>query len=682
MSFEKTICEKCGKERRSELQSSFTQWIFDRDSCACDAPHNAVKPAPQSSQFCPKCGRPISVPREGSMTQWIFRSVPCSCSQAATEVAIEESEIEDWEELALDPKHFPLDRYKPLEELGAGTSGKVYLCIDRLLKKKVAVKTLRTLSTEQFLAFQTEARATSRLKHPAILNLLDFGPTEGGEPYMVLEYFDSQTLTGFILANGSLDARTVQQIFMPIASALSMSHSMGIFHRDLKPQNILISSSGNQFEVKLIDFGTATVTAFAEAGQTTQSTSLVGTPAYMSPDCASGLPFDARSDIYSLGCVMFECLAGRPPFEGITPVDLLSQHAQVTAPSLHDFEIECPDAVANMVARCLEKNREKRFQSMEELVETLAGLNISAGELAEEDTPEEFTSIKVESPKASGDKKRKFLHLLGASVSVFILLGIGLATTLLIQEETGPAVTPMNMVAHQLKWKAPEYPERFTDAHLKLLVGKRIKRLHLDNTQISAEGLRLISKEPIEALSLGSTLIDLNIALPMLAKMKQLKTLRLSALGMNNQKLLLLKGLHLATLDLENNKDINNDSIPILARLFPDLTGLYIARTSVTNDGVCQLKRFKELHGVNLSVLEVDDSAMTCLLDLPLKTVEIHMSPITNKGFLTLGKNPTITTIKVLGSLNVNDEGVAQMKKLRPDIRVVMDHPSEDLNLK
>lgn len=664
------------------MQSSFTQWIFDRDSCACDAPQNTVKAAPPGSQFCVKCGRPTVVPREGSMTQWIFRSVPCSCAEAAaTEVPVEEPEIEDREGLALDPGHFPTDRYKPLEELGAGTSGKVYLCIDRLLKKRVAVKTLRTLSKEQFLAFQTEARATSRLKHPAILNLLDFGPTEGGEPYMVLEYFDSQTLTSFIRANGALNARTVQQIFMPIASALAMSHDMGIFHRDLKPQNILISSSGNQFEVKLIDFGTATVTAFADAGQATQSTSLVGTPAYMSPDCAAGLPFDARSDIYSLGCVMYECLAGRPPFEGITPVELLSQHAQVTAPSLHDFEIECPGAVANMVARCLEKNRENRFQSMKELAETLSGLDLSVSENVE-DTPEEFTGITVETPKAIDEKKRNFLLLLCAIASILVLLAIGLVTTQLMKEDTGPPVTAMKMVAFQSHWKAPEYPERFTDAHLKLLVGKKFPRLHLDNTQISAEGLRLILKEPIEALSLGNTPIDLNIALPMLVKMKQLKTLRLPALQMNNQKLRLLKGLHLASLDLENNKDINNDSIPILAALFPDLNGLYIARTSVTNDGVCQLKRFKELHGVNLSVLEVDDSAMTCLLDMPLKTVEIHMSPITNKGFLTLGKNPTIKTIKVLGSLNVNDEGVAELKKFRPDIRVVMDHPAEELNLK
>lgn len=573
-----------------------------------------------------------------------------------------------------------MERYKPLEELGSGSSGKVYLCVDRLLRKRVAVKTLRTLSTEQFVAFQTEARATSRLKHPAILNLLDFGPTEGGEPYMVLEYFDSQTLTNFIRANGTLDARTVQQIFMPIASALAMAHDMGIFHRDLKPQNILISSSGNQFEVKLIDFGTATVTAFAEAGQATQSTSLVGTPAYMAPDCATGLAFDARSDIYSLGCVMFECLAGQPPFEGSTAVELLSQHAQIVAPSLHEFEIECPDAVANMVARCLEKNRESRLQSMKELAEALAGLDLSVGELAEEDTPEEFTGVKAQTAQTNDDeRKRNHLLLLGTGC-ILLILALVLASSVVFKEGEEPSVTPMNMVTNKVGWKEPEYPERFDDAQLKQLVGKKIKRLGLENTQISADGLRYLLNEPIESLSLGGTTIDAEKALPILTEMKQLKRLYLEDLNINNRNILLLKGLHLRMLGLANNSGINNDSIPIIAGMFPDLKGLYIPRTSVTGDGICQLKLLRDLEAIDLSKLDIDDSSMECLVDLPrLTTLEIDFSKITNKGFLTLAKNPSIKVIKVLGTVGVNSEGIEQLKKIRPDIRSVIDNPTKDL---
>lgn len=160
-------------------------------------------------------------------------------------------------ELVLDPERFPVERYKPLQELGRGASRAVFLCRDRMLGEKVAVKTLRQLSAEQLIAFQFEARANSKLNHPAIITLLDFGPTPAGAPYMVLAYFKSVTLEDFLRVHGKVPLPIFKQIFEPIISGLAHAHSKGIFHRDLKPSNILIDTLSLQ--VKLIDFGVARI---------------------------------------------------------------------------------------------------------------------------------------------------------------------------------------------------------------------------------------------------------------------------------------------------------------------------------------------------------------------------------------------------------------------------------------
>src|SRR5262249_30984498 len=127
-----------------------------------------------------------------------------------------------------------LERYKAISELGTGGSSTVYLCRDRLLGKKVAVKTLNQLTSEQLISFQTEARANSKLSHPAILTLLDFGPTESGAPYMVLEYFNGITLDRYIQKRGPLSLALLKHVIERITSALIVAHQMGIFHRDLK----------------------------------------------------------------------------------------------------------------------------------------------------------------------------------------------------------------------------------------------------------------------------------------------------------------------------------------------------------------------------------------------------------------------------------------------------------------
>lgn len=273
------ICGKCGKEKSGRVLGSITQWLLHVDSCTCDR----LKVAPEFNQeveLCSTCGLRLPSGRPGSMTQWIFSSSICKCqaphfaeealtgtlgerepgpSRESADGVTEEPEREP--ELELDPTRFPTQRYRATKVLGKGGSGFVYLCHDRLLNKQVAVKTLRQLSAEQLISFQTEARANSKLNHPAILQLLDFGPTESGSPYMVLEYFESITLADYLVEQGPLSVIDAVHVFERVTSALATAHEQGIFHRDLKPSNILISTklTNEPPEIRLIDFGVAEI---------------------------------------------------------------------------------------------------------------------------------------------------------------------------------------------------------------------------------------------------------------------------------------------------------------------------------------------------------------------------------------------------------------------------------------
>ncbi|MBK9145020.1 MAG: protein kinase [Candidatus Melainabacteria bacterium] len=354
------------------IQSSglITGWLA---VCSCDLQIDDIK----TISICRSCGKRIDPGRQGSLTQLIFRSDICSClrigedSQSSTlkgpafEGFVDTGEEEEM--LPLECDEFPVDRYKPVRELGRGSTGVVYLCRDRLLLgKRVAVKVLSVLTAEQLVSFQEEARTTSRLDHRGIGGILDFGSTTGGVPYMVLDYFPGMNLENYLLEYGPLDENTVRVIFLQVMEALEYAHRLGIFHRDLKPSNILVSfSEEGEIVAKLIDFGIARVSELTGATTRFQGRTLAGTPFYMSPDVAGGYDYSPASEVYSLGCVMFEILTGSVPFRGETALDTLLLHANAPLPPVDEVEeIKVSEQVKEFLMRCLEKNPDYRFGTM------------------------------------------------------------------------------------------------------------------------------------------------------------------------------------------------------------------------------------------------------------------------------------------------------------------------------
>ncbi len=274
-----------------------------------------------------------------------------------------------------------LDHYEILELLGTGGMGQVYLAHDTRLRRKVALKILPPELTDDERAlrrFEQEAQAASALNHPNILTVYEFGQVDDLH-FIAAEFVDGLTLRKK-LSQSSLKLNAVIDIGVQIAGALTAAHSSGIVHRDIKPENVIVRTDGI---VKVLDFGIAKLTesrAQTDGYQTrtvwtnTQPGTVVGTAKYMSPEQARGIAIDARSDLFSLGAVIYEMVAGRAAFEGETQSDVIAEILKGNPPPLADAVPECPAELEHIISRALRKDRDARYQTAEDLASDLREL--------------------------------------------------------------------------------------------------------------------------------------------------------------------------------------------------------------------------------------------------------------------------------------------------------------------
>ncbi len=277
-----------------------------------------------------------------------------------------------------------ISHYRILEKLGAGGMGEVYLAEDMKLGRKVALKILSdefTTNRDRLSRFEQEACAASALNHPNILTIHEVG-VDDGRHFMATEYIDGITLRRKI-GGTPLETREILDISIQVASALEEAHAAGIVHRDIKPDNIMIRRNGY---AKVLDFGLAKLTenspdrtpsdgeASTRVLVQTDAGVVMGTSHYMSPEQARGKPMDARTDIWSLGVVIFEMIAGRPPFEGETSTDIIVAITQKEPPPLARFAPGVPAELDWIVTKALRKDRDERYQTTKELLTDLRRL--------------------------------------------------------------------------------------------------------------------------------------------------------------------------------------------------------------------------------------------------------------------------------------------------------------------
>ncbi len=677
-------CPVCGLPRSSSSSGRITQYISVCNCLKTKSIRSAAAGAVGINivDVCASCGKRIGQGRRGSLTQFIFRSELCGCSvprplrkEAQQEYFSEvfegfkvEAELEDAPVLELDEESFPLERYIPYLVLGRGASGTVYLAKDRVLKKRVAVKVLNSVDDRQAIDFQNEARATSVLDHPNIIKIFDFGCTEGGAPYMVLGYKPSVSLDVYLKEKGKLPYHQALPVFIQLCQALSYAHENEIFHRDLKPSNILLTGESiADARVKLIDFGVARTKQVNQEPTIVQGKTIAGTPAYMSPDQVHGGAYDRRSEIYSLGCVIFEALSGKPPFVGEESLEILRQHAEDDPPEL-DVDGPVPKELSALLRQCLAKDPDLRFQSMEELEEALLSVPLS---LAGSGTNFE---------QVYGDSEASVFYGVAAVLSLAaFFLGCAFWYLMVHQPQSSGGIAEANVKSRPVKFvygrakidsKVAVRPKpvsgTITDASLAVVArdlnrminssprdAMVLRRLSLAGAQIDGSGLKYLAKVPLTTLNLEhSTVKGDNLAYLVNMPLQELFLGRVKFTNKDLDNVYAIGALN--KLDLNTCPGVDDDSFGNLTRL-RSIQKIKVGGTAISDRAVEQIVLCKSLRALDLEGTAITGRAIDAICTLP-RVEEINVAGCKNIGFDSVNrltrKFPDIRSLNI-GYLNL-----------------------------
>lgn len=640
-------------------------------------------------------------------------------AEAALSRETSEQSSQPEEELSVDPERFPLERYAPLEILGSGMAGTVYLCNDRLLRKKVAIKLLTTLTPEQLVAFQGEARAASKLNHPNIVKVLDFGVTTGGIPFMVMESVQGTDLAGIIEQEKTISVTAALYIFGKVCDGLAEAHKQGIFHRDIKNSNILVGAlESHKPDVRLIDFGVSTFRPAADS-QTAQGATLVGTPAYMSPDQALGKPYDVRCEIYSLGCALFEALTGSPPFSGETALEIIKKHAHEKPPRLSDENpgVDFSEQLENVLAVCLEKRPEARFQSMEELSRALD--SVVSNELADASPRREPEIAKpAVAPQKGTVKNAAVIYSLLALVGVAGLIWIiasqldsstpSNSTATKTADENEKKLEGGELLAPVLPLDADHFVRRdyngikyfissgsLKDIDIKELAGQKdVDGVYILSENVTGEGLDALASVDLKNLDVNNTPLS-EKGFEAISKIKSLKNLALGDLDISESQMeLITKIPGLEKLDLANSRP--SEAAIAQIGMFPKLETLILSNVQTTkpadlaklagttglkelnlgyikfgSQDLAPIQSLKGLNKISFVGADIDDRALQHIVNLPLITVALDRTNVTPGGLQLLANVQSLKHLSVRDCRKLDSEAIVELQQALPDCKII-----------
>jgi len=271
----------------------------------------------------------------------------------------------------LSPGSLFAGRYEVKEVLGMGGMGVVYRAFDRELQEPVAIKTLRpeAMSTDTVALdrFKQEIRLARKIAHRNVVRTYDLGEVKGTY-YLTMEFVEGKSLKSLIEGRGRLPIPVTLTIGKQLCRALEVAHEQGVIHRDIKPQNMVVEPSGF---LKVMDFGIARLANPPKGKGLTEAGMSIGTPDYMSPEQLQGLDLDPRSDLYSAGVVLFECVSGRVPFEADTPWALIAKHLEEEAPDPRTINPEVPETLAAVILKAMGRKPEDRYQTAASMYDAL-----------------------------------------------------------------------------------------------------------------------------------------------------------------------------------------------------------------------------------------------------------------------------------------------------------------------
>lgn len=346
-------------------------------------------------------------------------------------------------------------QYEILDQLGRGGMGTVFRARHKDLGKTVAIKVINpellqkegsaTTAGKRFLA---EAKAASRLQHENLVVLYEYGMTQEGAAYMIMEYAEGDSLEKYLNKRETLAPEEALNIIMQVCQGLSFAHHSGIVHRDIKPANIILSEKHGKVVPKILDFGIARIEEGGHTQGITATGEVFGSPLYIAPEQSMTSKVDARADIYSLGCMFFEMLSGRPPYLGENAIQTIMMHHKEPVPHLSDILPPLRGGLADVIYKCMDKDPALRYQSIDELLSELQ--KVSAGQKSPEQdhipephlrrssTAVKEKAVEKNTKSKSGDTKRKGtnrkLLVPVLLTTMFIFLGIGLGVAKFVSD--------------------------------------------------------------------------------------------------------------------------------------------------------------------------------------------------------------------------------------------------------
>lgn len=603
-------------------------------------------------------------------------------------------------------------RYQIAKELAKGGMGIVYKAHDNVLDKTVALKLIlyRDRSEDQLLRFQREAQASSRLLHPNIAIVYNFGLDENSTPYMVLEFVEGKTIKR-ICNKRRFDVLQTLEIGSQLCAALHHAHLNGLVHRDIKSSNVILDESQDPPVAKIIDFGIARIVDTPGFQRTLSSAQITpGSPPYMAPEQVKREPIDLRCDIYSLGCVLFEMLTGKTPFRGDTAIETMQMHVSKQPPLLQSVcqDLEFPDELEGLVAKCLAKKPEERFQSAAELSEAIEKVHEEYVELLADKQRLQTEAEDVDKSAELQEKQRK-LRIAITLASIFLITSAVATGVYLFSSD--PHVETLRVPQRALSKKPNkavlEYANDVRDTIFAFDI-KRFRRkpseillrYQVGDTALTAEKLNQLVPLKVQTLEIFHSELPPN-ALSIIAKMKTLQCLKLlHDTNVNDTTLKNLKGLpnlvelslsdheeltgsvlsslnqmSITRLNLRNCPSLNPKNLEALSQ-WKTLEFLDLQNNLIKPEHLKALRKVRTLKVLNLSDSKLQPGTMKVLKEIPaLETLLITNTAITDKDLNEIADVKGLVRIDISSCESLTNHGLLRFKRKFPNMRFLKTEP-------
>ncbi len=405
-----THCKNCNKLKIAGRAGSITSYFFQHNYCRCGLVNDSgarvigKKPSVVDINTCSNCGKvQAENKRAGSFSAFLFSELRCTCGGKplakvkkpfAPNATVRQTAERKQFTANLRKTSFQnqenstrllsvganVSGFRIMSVIGQGGMGAVYLAQHAGLRRAFALKVLlpSLVNENNWQRFKAEAKTVAALNHPTLVKVYDLGVHENSLPFYSMDYIAGITLEDFLIEEGALSIEQAVQIFTQVLDGLAYAHRNGIVHRDIKPANIMLGDTDNFDVIKILDFGIAKLLDSSAANQgLTMAGEVFGSPYYMSPEQSESSQVDARSDIYSVGCSLFETLTLNVPFDAESSIEILSMHQASQPPRLNDFSrrAKFSDSLECVIAKCLAKLPDDRYQNAKELALDLARIS-------------------------------------------------------------------------------------------------------------------------------------------------------------------------------------------------------------------------------------------------------------------------------------------------------------------